>query len=182
MRLTRSQSESQIPITHFLKAQKENSRQTLKTDDIGKVSPQSQKPSLKNKIKIKSKRIRLVKQLNARVASTMTEAELADYKLKSKKRWFRLFDNDAIFGLTNRYTENKTHEFCSESEEGYITKVKNLFRKVGDRTCTRGMVEDDCQTEDDQIRYDEAKLRWELLKTIKECMDVEDKGESASDK
>ena len=50
----------------------------------------------------------------------------------------------------------------------YKEKVMMLFRKVAQRAPKAIWFDDDCNTDDECIRLDKAKLRCELLKTLKE--------------
>ena len=164
------------------------------------------------KLKAKAKRIRFVKQVNAKMYDSMSESEICDLKLTNKKRWFRLFVDRDVFDqnfdriqhdFPQKFKQGSRSRICDrrnsdlwlntksshkndlmvneaptehsqdgkteeDKEVSYRVQVQNLFTKVAQRRSKVVCFDDDCNTDDDQIRYDQTKLRCELLKAVRD--------------
>lgn len=166
------------------------------------------------KTQIKAKRIRFIKQINAKMYESMSESEKLDYKLKSQKRWFKMFKDSEVFKQNimriHEEFENKVKSdkatnpkarkdsdlwaltqssqrldgmakdneiepvqecILEKPKEWFKTQVIELFQKVTQRAPNAIWFDDDWNTDDDNIKYDQTKLRCELLKTLKDTLE-----------
>ena len=64
--------------------------------------------------------------------------------------------------------ENEADPTDPSKHQRYRELIKSLFKKTSERPANAIWVDEDCNTDEDQVFYDQTQLKWELLRTVRE--------------